>query len=59
MKLVRIPLLFQKQAVELGLEPLSAALNAIDDSVAGNPPPPAAGAARPALPMKPPRAGKN
>ncbi len=57
LKLARIPVLFQAPAIELGLEPLLAALTAIDDTLSGNPPQPAAGPNRPPLPMKPPRSG--
>lgn len=57
LKLARIPVLFQAPAIELGLEPLLAALTAIEDTLSGNPPQPAAGPNRPPLPMKPPRSG--
>ena len=59
LKLARIPVLFQKQAIELGIDALVAALNAIDEATGVAPPPAAPGGNRPALPMKPPRAGRG
>jgi hypothetical protein len=60
LKLARIPILFQKEAIELGLEALVAALNAIDEATGGGSPQAAPGGNRPALPMKPPpRAGRG
>jgi hypothetical protein len=59
LKLVRIPSLFQRQATELGLEALIAALNAIDEATGAALPKPAPGSNRPALPLKPPRSNRN
>lgn len=59
MKLVRIPALFQREAIQLGLEALGAALNAIDDALGAGNPPPTPGTGRAQLPLKPPRSGRN
>jgi len=62
LKLVRIPVLFQQPAIELGLEALAAALNAIDEvtgAITPSPATPAPGGGRQALPMKPPRSNNR
>jgi hypothetical protein len=60
LRLARIPVLFQEPAIELGLEPLLAALNAMDEALStGSAPQPTAGANRPALPLKPPPRSGN
>ena len=60
LKLTRIPGLFQKDAaLELGMDALFRAIDAIDDAL--NPPSPArsspGASPRPALPLKPPKSG--